>query len=268
MRWLISMTDTPCAFRRRIRSSTSATWRTEIAAVGSSISTSLALREPGARDRHRLALAARHLLHEIARPGLRLQLLRTARPERSIIAFLSRTRNGQKPFLISRPRNTFCARGQIVGQRQVLVDDLDALRPRASTRFVEVTALRLRPRSRHRSGRKVAGDDLDHRRLAGAVVAHQADDLARLDGEADVRQRMDGAEMHGDVANIQQRHSRSSLPARGSDGHFTGTQFFIAPGLYPQGLSGQARRNSMTLSPAKEARTAPFRASAKGGTQR
>jgi hypothetical protein len=39
MRWLISTTAICCSRRRRIRPSTSATWRTLIAAVGSSIST-------------------------------------------------------------------------------------------------------------------------------------------------------------------------------------------------------------------------------------
>ena len=64
----------PWSRSRRIRSSTSATWRTEIAAVGSSISTILAL---DSRVRA-IATAWRWppdmLPHEIARPRLRLQL--------------------------------------------------------------------------------------------------------------------------------------------------------------------------------------------------
>ena len=40
-----------------------------------------------------------------------------------------------------------------------------------------------------------AGHDLDQRRLAGAVVADQADDLVAADGEVDVAQRLDGAEI-------------------------------------------------------------------------
>src|SRR6516165_2894472 len=43
MRCEISITATPCSFRPRIRLNTCSTWRTEIAAVGSSIITSLAL---------------------------------------------------------------------------------------------------------------------------------------------------------------------------------------------------------------------------------
>ena len=40
-----------------------------------------------------------------------------------------------------------------------------------------------------------AGHDLDQRRLAGAVVADQPDDLVPPDGEVDVAQRVDGAEI-------------------------------------------------------------------------
>ena len=57
MRWLIRTTVTPCAFMRRMRSSTSATCRTLIAAVGSSISTILAF------DRRVRAMARKEFLH-------------------------------------------------------------------------------------------------------------------------------------------------------------------------------------------------------------
>ena len=40
-----------------------------------------------------------------------------------------------------------------------------------------------------------AGQDLDQRRLAGAVVADQRHDLAGMDVEIDVGQRRDGAEL-------------------------------------------------------------------------
>ena len=54
-------------------------------------------------------------------------------------------------------------------------------------------------------GREVAGDDLDQRRLAGAVVAHQPEHLAGLDREIDTLQRLDRAEMLGDALELQQR---------------------------------------------------------------
>jgi len=62
-------------------------------------------------------------------------------------------------------------------------------------------------------GRKVAGDDLDQGRFAGAVIAHEADDLARLEVEIDPRQRLDGAEMLRDAVELEQGHSQTSRSA-------------------------------------------------------
>ena len=50
------------------------------------------------------------------------------------------------------------------------------------------------------SGGIDAGDRLDERRLAGAVVADQGDHLAGVDLEVDARERPDGAEALGDAA--------------------------------------------------------------------
>ena len=58
-----------------MRLSTSATWRTEIAAVGSSISTIFGSDSMRAGDGDRLTLAARHLLDQVARPRFRLEFL-------------------------------------------------------------------------------------------------------------------------------------------------------------------------------------------------
>ena len=44
---------------------------------------------------------------------------------------------------------------------------------------------------------EAAGDDLDQRRLAGAVVAEQRHDLAAADRETDAAQRFDRAEVRG-----------------------------------------------------------------------
>ena len=48
-----------------------------------------------------------------------------------------------------------------------------------------------------------AGENLDQRRLAGAVVADQRDDLAGMHVEFDVGQRRHRAEMLGDAAQAQ-----------------------------------------------------------------
>ena len=54
-----------------------------------------------------------------------------------------------------------------------------------------------------------AGEDLDQRRLAGAVVADQRDDLAGMDVEIDVGQRRDGAEILGDAAQAEDQLARA-----------------------------------------------------------
>ena len=49
-----------------------------------------------------------------------------------------------------------------------------------------------------------AGEDLDQRRLAGAVVADQADDLAAVDMKIDAAERIDAAVGFRDVAKLDQ----------------------------------------------------------------
>src|SRR5206468_368463 len=49
-----------------------------------------------------------------------------------------------------------------------------------------------------------AGDALDERRLARAVVADERGDLARVDGEVDVVQHVDGSEALVDARHLQQ----------------------------------------------------------------
>src|SRR5882757_7931253 len=89
-------------------SSTSATWRTEMAAVGSSIRTSLAL-----ESRVRAMATAWRWPPDIflTRSRGRVSDFSSSNnsAERSIIACLSSTRKGQIPFFCSRPRNTFSA---------------------------------------------------------------------------------------------------------------------------------------------------------------
>ncbi len=60
--------------------------------------------------------------------------------------------------------------------------------------------------------RKVPGDQLDQGRLAGAVVAHQPDDLSRFHRKIDAGQRLNGAEMLADIAQGEDRHPAAFLP--------------------------------------------------------
>ena len=115
--------------------------------------------------------------------------------------------NGPKLRFSSRPRKTFSAARQVVAQSEVLVDDLDTLGARVDG-LVEVLGLAVDPELAF-GRREVAGDDLDQGRLAGAVVAHEAHDIAGLDREIDALQRLDGAEMLGDALELQQSHPTS-----------------------------------------------------------
>ena len=61
-----------------------------------------------------------------------------------------------------------------------------------------------------------AGDDLDQRRLAGAVLADQGVDRAGLDAQAAGAQGDDGAERLGDVAQLERGVRR--VPVIGASG--------------------------------------------------
>ena len=52
--------------------------------------------------------------------------------------------------------------------------------------------------------REVAGEAVEEGRLAGAVGADEADDLARSDGEVGLRQREEAAEAAADLARLKQ----------------------------------------------------------------
>ena len=84
-------------------------------------------------------------------------------------------------------------RAQIVAERQVLVDDLDAV----LTRLDGPVEYRFAVLDEDLAARRpeVSGDHLHQRRLAGAVVAHQADDLAGRQRHRDVVERVNRPEM-------------------------------------------------------------------------
>ena len=51
--------------------------------------------------------------------------------------------------------------------------------------------------------REVASDDLDQCGLARTVVAHEAQDLSLREGQVHARQRLDGAEVLRDGAQVE-----------------------------------------------------------------
>ena len=86
---------------------------------------------------------------------------------------------------------------EVVAERKILVHDLDP-EPRRVLRRVYGD---LAPLEDHLAAVRpvCAGDALDERRLAGAVVADERHDLARPDVEIDLRQSLHRAERLGDV---------------------------------------------------------------------
>ena len=100
----------------------------------------------------------------------------------------------------------------MVGQGQVLVDRLDADRPRRGRGgeadrpavHLEVPLVRLDD----------AREDLDERRLAGPVVAHDAGDRAGRELEGDVLDGMDSAVSFGDAPRGEEGRSRPGLRCR------------------------------------------------------
>ena len=95
---------------------------------------------------------------------------------------------------------------QVRRQRQLLVDDGHARGPRLDG------AAGLERHAAHPDlaagvGLVGARQGLHEGRLAGAVLAHQGMDLARVDGEVDVRQRLDARKRLRDVAHLEDRHA-------------------------------------------------------------
>ena len=91
--------------------------------------------------------------------------------------------------------------GEVVAEGEVLIDDLDALLA-GLDRLGEMDRLVLD--ANFAAGRQeVAGDHLHEGRLAGAVVAHQAERFAVLELEVDVIQGVDRPEVLGDSLELE-----------------------------------------------------------------
>src|ERR1700722_457229 len=93
----------------------------------------------------------------------------------------------------------------------LLVNGGDAARTRVA-RIREAGLLSVEV-DRAAAGRMKTGQDLDQRRLAGAVVSQQAHDLARVNGDRNVGQRLHPGEVLADIAQFDERlgHGRMLL---------------------------------------------------------
>ena len=79
------------------------------------------------------------------------------------------------------PEHHVVGDAEVRAEREILIDRLHTGR----ARVLRASELDRPALERHRAGVRAdgAGDDLDQRALAGAVVAEEADDLAFADGE-------------------------------------------------------------------------------------
>ena len=164
----------------------------------------LGVGEPGAGDGHRLPLAARHAPHHVARSGLRLEF---GEQFAGALVHAAIVEQAEAAGLFAAEEDIGGGR-QIVGERQVLVDDLDAL----GARVLGAVQLGIDARDPDAAlaRMEIAGDDLDQRRLAGAVVAHQAHTSPAFSVKRHAGQRMDGAVVLGNILELENRHAVSS----------------------------------------------------------
>ena len=155
------------------------------------------VREDRARDRDRLALAARE------RRDLGIDVGDVDAERVEVLA-----RQAAHRAVVEHPEARVLALqehvvedGQAGHQREILVDGVDAERARVDDRF-QLHGL-AEDRDLAGVGPVEAREDLDERRLAGAVVADQAEHLALAQVQAHVAQRRDRAEALGDVLDAQ-----------------------------------------------------------------
>src|SRR5918996_1994453 len=164
----------------------------------------------GARDRHPLPLAAREVADQLMRAvDAHVELVeQRPRPGRHRRPVEPPQRAGHELA----PEEQVHVHGLRVREREILEDDLDAFAPRIErARQPDITVLEDDP---PRGGPVDAGDALDERRLAGAVVADERDDLAAVDAERGVLQSDDGAEILPQVLDADERHGYRTLVSR------------------------------------------------------
>ena len=157
--------------------------------------------EHGARDRDRLPLAARErgdelphraqrrdreALHGLGRALLHLRLVE---PLEDVVRLA--------------PEEHVLDDVEVVAEREILVHDLDS-EPGRVLRTVDRDRLAVEEDLTGIRGVD-AGDALDQRRLAGAVVAHEGHDLAGAHLEVDVCQGLHRAEALRDPAQLERR---------------------------------------------------------------
>ena len=109
----------------------------------------------------------------------------------------------------------------------LLVDGGDAARTRVA-RISEAGLLPVKV-DRAAARRMKPGQDLDQRRLAGAVVSQEAHDLARMNGDRNVGQRLHPGEVLADVAQFDERLGHGRHVPTGCSSRSGGSKSWPAP---------------------------------------
>ena len=163
-------------------------------------------------DRDRLALAAGQRLHR------RLEALEVrVQPAHDLACRGLHRRVVEGPVRVDElaAEEEVRRRVDVVGEGERLVDRLDPERLRVA-RVRDLNRLAVQE-DLARVGPVRAGQDPHERRLAGAVAADEADDLAWVQVDDDVLDGVDATERHADVAHLDDRRAarpRERRPAR------------------------------------------------------
>ena len=131
---------------------------------------------------------------------------RVARASDTILGLL-RSRRPRTVRVGSRPEEQVAGDIHRVAERKVLIDHLDPSGARFG-RAAEAHRLAIEL-DRARVRQVGAGEDLGQRRLAGGVVADQAQHLARPEVEIDPAQRLDAAERLANAAHAHAGYGRA-----------------------------------------------------------
>ena len=207
MRWLMSMTATPCVLQAADEFEHFGDLAHRDGGGRLVHQDELGVGKPGAGDGDRLALAAGHFLDQIARARFGFQFVEQfcrAVDHRLLVEHPK----GPEALVQLAAEKHVLRGGEIVGKREILIDDLDALGARLDG-LMEMADLAVDKNFPVRR-RKIPGNQFDQGGLAGTIVAHQPHDLAGLDRPADVAYRVDGTKTLGYVTNFKQSHSSIS----------------------------------------------------------
>ena len=101
----------------------------------------------------------------------------------------------------------------LLGERLVLIDRLDRQVMRHADRVVGEIDRLVADENAAGGWRRHAGHHLDERRLAGAVIADQADDFIPSDRQVDISQRMNRAKIFVHVFETNDRIEAAARPA-------------------------------------------------------